>query len=520
MSDVDAEPGGDQPTGRYRRQLLRNTAATGLANGWTILLSFASLPLLVRGLGPAAFGVWALLQTFSAVTGWLSLADLGVGVAATRAVAAQAAVDDDAAVGRSIATTLALGALIATTAAIVLVGAGWWVLPSAFRVPDGLRSDLRLALLPFAVQVIAEMLGSLSGSCLDGLQRIDRSRGLDALRRTLVAVSTATVAVAGGGLAAVVLAGAIASVLASTVAVTAIFRAATPGTLRVDRTTGRELLHYGRRVWLLNGTGVVHRTMDRSIVGIVLGPVAVGLVEVATQVQNGVAAVMSASSYAATSSAAWVHARNDRERLRELVLRGTKYTCLATLPLCALVAVLAPPLVDLWLTDRFRATAGLVALAVAYLATQAPLATGSNLLVGIGRAGAVLRPAIAAVLVNLVASLVLVRRYGIAGAFVATILSSLVLTPLLARAIAEATGVGVGDLFRRAVLPALAPAAAAAAAAGAVRFLSSSPVVELVVGGAVGTLAWVAGSLRWGFTAEERAEMQRLLPTGTAAADR
>ncbi|MFN8018490.1 MAG: hypothetical protein U0P45_10240 [Acidimicrobiales bacterium] len=93
MSD-DAPPSPAAPPGRYRRQLLRNTAATALANGWTILLTLVALPLMLRGLGTAAFGVWALLQTFSAVTGWLSLADLGMGVAATRGVADRAAVED------------------------------------------------------------------------------------------------------------------------------------------------------------------------------------------------------------------------------------------------------------------------------------------------------------------------------------------------------------------------------------------------------------------------------------------
>src|SRR5438034_393898 len=40
------------PPGAFRRRLLHNTAATAAANGWTMLLAIASLPLL-----PAAFDV-------------------------------------------------------------------------------------------------------------------------------------------------------------------------------------------------------------------------------------------------------------------------------------------------------------------------------------------------------------------------------------------------------------------------------------------------------------------------------
>ena len=94
-------------------------------------------------------------------------------------------------------------------------------------------------------------------------------------------------------------------------------------------------------MWLLTGTGVLHRTMDRTIVGIILGPSAVALVEVATQIQNGVSAAMSASSFSVISSSAFVRGSGDQHRLRELLVRATRYTCLATLPLSALVALLA-----------------------------------------------------------------------------------------------------------------------------------------------------------------------------------
>jgi len=281
--------------------------------------------------------------------------------------------------------------------------------------------------------------------------------------------------------------------------------------LRFDRGTSRELLHYGRRVWLLNGTGVIHRTMDRLVIGVLLGPASVALVEIATQVQNGVAAVLAASSYGATSSAAWVRGRADPERLRELLLRGTKYTCLATLPMCALVAVLAGPLVRAWVGPTYVGAAVLVALAVAYLATQAPLAVGSNLLVGVGRAGDVLRPAAAAVAVNLVVSLVLVDRIGVAGGFIGTIVAGLVLFPALSRAIGTETGVSPLAVLRHAVVPCLAPSAAAAGLAAAVVALPLGPVATAVLGLASGGVGWVVVAVRWSLTPTERLEFLALV---------
>lgn len=511
MSDA-GEPAA--PPGRFRKQVLRNTAATAASNGWTIVLTIVALPLLLDGLGTAAFGTWALLQTFSALTGWLSLADLGLGVSTTRTVAHRAARDDRRGVGEAVGSSLATALAIGLACATVLVVVGRAVMPDLFQVPEPLHDDLRFALVPFGVQVVCELLGSMMGFSLDGVQRIDRSRALESFRRTVVIGASVVVAQSGGGLRGVASAAAAASVAATALAALVLLRSVPASTLRASRRTASELLHYGRRVWLLNGTGVLHRTMDRTVVGVILGPAAVALVEIASQVQSGVAAVLSAASYAATTSAAWVQARADRARLRELLLRGTKYTCLVTLPLCGLVAVLAEPLLDAWLGAGYLEAAGLVALAVAYLATQAPLATGSNLLLGIGRAGAILRPAAIAVAFNLVASIVLVHTNGIAGAFVATILSSLVLTPLLARAVADATGVSIGEVARSAVLPTVWASLAATAAAGGVRVLDLAPMATLLGGFALGGVAWVLVGMATALTAAERAELRQLVPVG------
>src|SRR5438876_737071 len=158
------------PPGAFRRRLLHNTAATAAANGWTMLLAIASLPFLLRGLGATAFGVWALLQTFSAVTGWLSLADLGVGLAATRHVADHASRDEHIERDVSIGTTLVLCTAIGAVFAVVLIAIGPLLLPTVFNVPHELRPAVRFASVVFAIQVSFELVASGAGACLDGLQ--------------------------------------------------------------------------------------------------------------------------------------------------------------------------------------------------------------------------------------------------------------------------------------------------------------------------------------------------------------
>ena len=133
-----------------------------------------------------------------------------------------------------------------------------------------------------------------------------------------------------------------------------------------------------------------------KIVGATLGPSAVSLVEIATQVQVGADAILSAASYSVTPSASWLDARGDRDRLTDLLVKGTRLSVLATVPFVVMPALLAPELVRVWLGAESSEAAGLIVVALAYILVTAPIQVGSNLLVGVGRARAVLWPALAA----------------------------------------------------------------------------------------------------------------------------
>src|SRR5437764_4998319 len=171
----------------FRRRVLLNTVSTGIANLWAMVVALATLPLLLHGLGAQVFGTWVLLQTFSAVTGWFSLVDLGVGTATARAVAERASLDDEHGVRTTAASAMTLFFAFGGVCAVALALAGTRWLPSLFHTSSGLRADLRFAIVLFSVQVLLDLMTEGAEACLEGLQRIDLSRAVDAVRRTLVA---------------------------------------------------------------------------------------------------------------------------------------------------------------------------------------------------------------------------------------------------------------------------------------------------------------------------------------------
>lgn len=495
----------------FRRRIFRNTLAVGAGNVWAVVVSLVALPITLRGLGATAFGTWVLISTFSASAGWFSIADGGIGAATTREVAAHASVEDAAGSQRTVAAGMAVyGVLgIAFAAAFGLVGRQ--ALPHLFTTPSQLVDDVRFAVAVYAVQVLFDQFTNVVAAILDGLQRVDRSRALDALRRTACAVAVAGVALAGGGLRGVAVASA-AGAAVGAFASLLVLRREVPGWRRLPRWADvRRLLAYAKVVALLQPIGVITRQMDRLIVGAILGPAPVALVEIATQVQNGAASVLVASSYVAAPASSWVEAREEHGLLRELVVRGTKYSLLLTYPVAVLAMVLAGDLVHVWVGPAYAAAAGLTVLALIDPLLSAPLQVGSNVLVGTGRAPVLLRAAVAAVVVNLAASVVLVHVIGAAGAFVGTVVALVVLAPMLGRATCQAIGVGPIAFVRAAVLPAVAACVPAAAVAGLVVLAPLPHLVTLAVAGPVGLVAYGATAFRFGLSGSERTELGSIL---------
>jgi O-antigen/teichoic acid export membrane protein len=500
----------------FRRRVLLNTAWTGVANVWAMVLALVTLPLLLNGLGRVAFGTWALLQTFSAITGWLSLVDLGVGTASTRAIAEQASLDDDRAVAGTIASTLAcFGALgLLCAGALALIGPS--VLPALFNAPADLRDDLMFAVVVFSAQIVADVLTEGIESCLEGLQRVDLSRAVDALRRTAVAIAISVVATAGGGLRGVAVASLVASAAGLLIGLVMLGRRAPLRRgFRPSAATIRSLIAYGKTVALLRPIGVIHRTMDRLIVGAVLGPSAVSLVEIATQLQNGADAILSASSYSVVPTSSWLRARGDEGSLRELLATGTRYSLLVTLPVVALAAVIAGPLIRLWVGSDYPAAPGLAVVALLYIAMTAPMQVGSNLLLGAGRAGPILRAATVAVAVNLVASVFLVHAVGVVGAFQGTLLGTMLLIPMLGRSALREVGVTAREFLVTAVGPPVLAVLPLLAAAGAVVALPLADLPTVVLGVLAGGAAYAVAVPALALEAGELGKLKRtILGTG------
>ena len=395
------------------------------------------------------------------------------------------------------------------------------MLPRLFDTAPDLVADLRVAIIVYAVQVVVDQASNGCQASLDGLQRADLSRLSDGVRRTLVAVAVAVVAALGGDLPQVAVASLGASAVGLVVVAVVLHRARRtwwrhrPGVEHI-----RNLLAYGKTVAVIRPIGVIHRQMDRLVVGAILGPSAVSLVEIATQIQNGAEAVLSLEQLRRPARGlVGTGPCPTTPRSAELLIRGTKYTCMVTLPVVVGAMLLVHPIVTVWVGSANIEAAGLAALALAYTGITAPMQVSSSLLVGVGRASTVLRAAGVAIVINLVGSIVLVHLIGIAGAFVATLAGGLVLVPVLVRGGTAEVGVRVATFAREALVPLLAPLAALALVVALVVVSPLGNLATILVSVPLGALVYGGMAFRFSTSRQERLLLRQSIGSRAPASD-
>lgn len=449
----DTNPGAPAGT-----RLASNTAVAIVTNVWSIVTSLLMIPLLVRGLGPGQFGAWALIQAFSAITGWASILDLGLGVGSARAIGSRAGAGRSHDVLRSIAASLvvfgALGAMVlflsaALTATIYLtVGIEWTVA----------GSTLSNIVILTGVQASIDLASRGPISVLDGLQRTDQSRASDAVRRSLFLGASGVAAIISGDLLVTLLAGLGASLVAMTVPLLLVRRHLTESLSWPQRSEVSELLRESRTVGLLRPLGVVNRTMDKFILGGSIGLSAVGSLEVASSLQAGANAVVSAATDPITPAAAYVSGSGGNDRIPDLALRMTRISIAISAPLIITLVTVPDVLLDIWLGEHVPTMAAsftaLSCLALFISALTTPL---TNCLVGCGETRVVVATAVLATALNLILSIVFVAGLGALGVLVGTIASSLFTMPAIIGAGKRAFGICGRDLVLSACLPGLAP---------------------------------------------------------------
>lgn len=382
----------------------------GSSTGFLQLTRVASGLVVAALVDPAVWGTWYILNLIIAYGG---LTQLGALNGMNREVPVASGKGDHA-LARQLRSN-ALGVVLLTTGVAALL-----ILGSSFAIPNLELSDelLLTILLLLATQLFAYASNSLRSTT--NFTQLSRLQLVQAVVYPALSI---------GGAVALGLPGFIlGQILALGVCIVATRRSATV-TWRPELNLKiiKGLIGVGFPIMLVGLIYTLLSTVDRWIVAGNLGSESLGHYSLAIMALNAVALlpqVISQQFYPRLAFS-W-SAKRDVSELRNMATRQRLYTYIAVIPTVALIALLAPPIVNAFLPQYAPGIPAILVTALVPLVSTLGQGYGGILHV-LNRQYWYIGAMLVAVLVNVVASLALVGPFGLVGVAMGTFIAFIVL---------------------------------------------------------------------------------------------
>lgn len=284
------------------------------------------------------------------------------------------------------------------------------------------------------------------------------------------------------------------------------------------RTAFSVLCSTGVYLFALQLSNLLSVKADPVILTTFLGPAAVALYSPAVTLVGAVRPLVTTLADQLHPLATTYHVTGDRRNLREVLVRGTKFTLLLGVGACVMLGVFAEPIARIWLAESLGSQYILTAQ-VLVLWTVVDLlsyAAGSQwaVLLGANRLKFLTWTQLPFAVLNVGVSAALVgfTGLGVLGVVIPTLVIALVRRPIIVVHVAHVCGVSVSDYLREAYLrPGIILVMLTGVAVG-VRFLANpSSLLALLGWGSLLILCFLGLCWGVGFTKAEKAVLRAML---------
>ena len=400
--------------------MLRNIGSNWVLTVVGVAATYVLTPFVIETLGPEGYGTWALITS---MTGYISLMALGVPMACVRYLAQHVAEGDRQRINQTIGSCAGLYLIIGGIAAVI--GVALMVLFGIYEVPATFAREAHLAFGLMVVQVSAGFIGLLPEGILfahhDFVTRNAIRVGGVALRFGL----TVSLLRLNGSL--VTLAAIQVVCLAFDFGLSwLIIRRRYVG-LRVsladfDRRTVRRILSFSAYVLLLSAGARLAFETDALVVGAFLGVGAISYYAVANSLVIYLMDFVVAIAAVVSPMATKLDTEGRVHELREIFLKWSKVALSLTIAAVLFLIVLGPRFVGWWIDPSFEGPSGRVLqiLMLSCLPFLPARGVALPIMMGLGKPKAPTVGFLAAGVLNLALSIVLVKPLGLAGVALGT----------------------------------------------------------------------------------------------------
>lgn len=379
------------------------------------VIAIVLVPVTVRALGPARFGLLALAWALAEGSGMF---DLGLARTTVRYVA-DATVKGADRLREIVTVSIHTQAAMGCVAGLVVFLIAPYLVRNVFHVPVGSASEATAMFRVLSLHIPILLAVQAMRAALEGAQRFDISTALRIPGSIASVVVPAVVAPLGGSLSTILWLLLIVRLILMLMHVAAVRRIllGRRWPLRSRWEPLREMLGYSGWVAVSAVLGPVLGSFDRFVIGSILGVAALGYYTGAAELSNRFLLIPVTALAAMLPALASTEARGERARTLTSTRAARRQLAAVLLPLCLFLFIFAPTVLRLWLGSAFAEQAG-IALRVLSIGiffnglAHLPL----GVLYGAGRPDLPAKIHIAEIAFLLPSIWVLVKMFGITGA--------------------------------------------------------------------------------------------------------
>jgi O-antigen/teichoic acid export membrane protein len=410
----------DPPPRSLATKIMRSVVFGGLRYVFVVPIPFVMTPLILRKIGVAGYGTWAV---FLAINGLTSLADLGLVGTLSKFVAEYYARQDFPALARLLSSGLALFLLLDLVIGTAVWGAGPLLVERLFRGSTMPHAELVVLLRCFLIVIASNILSQLFASVTTGLQRLDLTHVMSAASVLMSTVFSAVLLIRGVGLRGLVY-GYVMSAILTIAFYLILVRKLLPqvawNPFQFDTVEARKMFGYSLRLYVTQAAVVVHNQVEKVFLALLVGVASVGWYDIASDIalkMRGAIGLILSPVFPAASE---LNALGDESRMKELYYRSHKYLALVGVPVVCYVAAVSNRFVALWLGPNLKMIA--LPLSILLAVNFFNLATGPGFMIfaGSGNLKPGVQSALLAIVLNVLLSLGLIYKFGFAGAVMGT----------------------------------------------------------------------------------------------------
>jgi O-antigen/teichoic acid export membrane protein len=493
------------------RLLASGAIVQQIAQASGLLALLVIVTILARRLSIAELGAYGLVASLA---GYLLVLRNSVASSAVRAMAAAL---DSAERARMFSAAAALYAGVGVATGLLIALAA--LLIAEFILEGELADDARLGGVGLGLVTAAGIAASVYLDALRAERLFVRAAATEIAAVVLYLAAMLTLILSGARLAAVIAVAGALPLLSGVLSALVVWRQALPFWLEregMTRERAMEIVPTAGYLLVVEVSYLAMYAFQRIVLGAFTSARTVGLYEGPVRAHNLFYALNGALAVPVVPTASRYSAEDDLRRLRELAVRGTRYTLALFVPLCVVLMLLAKPILEVWLGDRYGDGATALTILVSYWLLYGGLVVTPGFLVGAGAARYVARIFLLAALLNLALSLALTPALGLEGPALATAIPFLLAFPLMVGVgLRAGGGVRLDVLARHAWLPAYGLGAALAAVLVGLRLLVEPETLPAVLGLAGGgVLAYWAAFYALVLRPSERALVRGLIRAG------